>query len=388
MLQLPVILVQKYFHKNCTQQDIKELLRKNHGIKISISTIKRILSSLGLKRKNIIESNIEDICSAVINELFESGFNLGYRALWSKLKKQYNLIVKRETVYYILRIADPDGVASRLANKLQRRQYLSPGPNFIWHLDGYDKLKPFGFCIHGCIDGFSRKLIWLEVATTNNNPRVTAYYFLDTVKNLTFVPTIIRSDKGSENALIESLQIGLRTSHSDKFAGEKSYIKGRSVKNQRIESYWGQMRRHTVDYYIQFFKCMAERNLFDGSSLHTKCLQYCFGPLIKYDIKCTMQLWNTHHIRKQAANNNLCGKPFVMYNLPEKYGAKDYKKKVNTESVQRLITRFTTKPELFDSNFEDLAKMLDPHFICPVNCEEGLSQYKKLLKLIADNRDN
>lgn len=27
------------------------------------------------------------------------------------------------------------------------------GPDFVWHLDGYDKLKPYGFAIHGCIDG-------------------------------------------------------------------------------------------------------------------------------------------------------------------------------------------------------------------------------------------
>ncbi len=27
------------------------------------------------------------------------------------------------------------------------------GPKFCWHLDGYDKLSPFGFYIHGCIDG-------------------------------------------------------------------------------------------------------------------------------------------------------------------------------------------------------------------------------------------
>ena len=24
----------------------------------------------------------------------------------------------------------------------------------MWHVDGYDKLKPFGFPIHGCIDGY------------------------------------------------------------------------------------------------------------------------------------------------------------------------------------------------------------------------------------------
>jgi hypothetical protein len=38
---------------------------------------------------------------------------------------------------------------------------INPGPNFAWHADGYDKLKPYGFPIHGCIDGFSRRLIWL-----------------------------------------------------------------------------------------------------------------------------------------------------------------------------------------------------------------------------------
>lgn len=24
----------------------------------------------------------------------------------------------------------------------------------MWHCDGYDKLKPFGLPIHGCIDGY------------------------------------------------------------------------------------------------------------------------------------------------------------------------------------------------------------------------------------------
>ena len=27
------------------------------------------------------------------------------------------------------------------------------GPNYLWHVDGYDKLTPYGLNIHGCIDG-------------------------------------------------------------------------------------------------------------------------------------------------------------------------------------------------------------------------------------------
>ena len=30
------------------------------------------------------------------------------------------------------------------------------GPNEVWHIDGNDKLKKFGFCIHGCIDGYKK----------------------------------------------------------------------------------------------------------------------------------------------------------------------------------------------------------------------------------------
>lgn len=49
----------------------------------------------------------------------------------------------------------------------------------MWHLDGYDKLKPFGFPIHGCMIhssfSYSRKILWLP---TNNDPKVVATYYL------------------------------------------------------------------------------------------------------------------------------------------------------------------------------------------------------------------
>ena len=58
------------------------------------------------------------------------------------------------------------------AHRLVRRRYYARGPNYVWHVDGYDKLKPYCFCIHGAIDGYSRKILWLEVADTNNHPTV------------------------------------------------------------------------------------------------------------------------------------------------------------------------------------------------------------------------
>ena len=55
-------------------------------------------------------------------------------------------------------------------------------PNDIWHYDGYDKMKPFGFPIHGAVDGISRKLLWLTAIKSNNNPVVATALYLRAVK--------------------------------------------------------------------------------------------------------------------------------------------------------------------------------------------------------------
>lgn len=36
---------------------------------------------------------------------------------------------------------------------------VNPGPSFKWHVDSYDKLKPFGVRINGVIDGFTRLVV-------------------------------------------------------------------------------------------------------------------------------------------------------------------------------------------------------------------------------------
>jgi len=84
------------------------------------------------------------------------------------------IIVKRARVMSFLRELDPDGVEGRQKKRLRCRAYHAKRPNFIWHTDGHDKLKPFGFSVHGCIDRLSRRLLCLEVRPTNKNPEVIA----------------------------------------------------------------------------------------------------------------------------------------------------------------------------------------------------------------------
>ena len=45
------------------------------------------------------------------------------------------------------------GVEMRRRHQLRRRMYLNKGPNFSILVDQYDKLRVYGFGIHGGIDG-------------------------------------------------------------------------------------------------------------------------------------------------------------------------------------------------------------------------------------------
>ena len=151
--------------------------------------------------------------------LYISGENLGYRAMWNRLRSK-GVHVPRDYVYGCLKHMDPVGTAERRRRRLRRRMYCSLGPNFCWHFDGYDKLKPFGFPIHGCIDGYSRRVLWLKIGPTNNDPQVVALHFAETLLELKTVPKMVRCDRGTENVHVKRIQIFLRRNGTDNLAGK------------------------------------------------------------------------------------------------------------------------------------------------------------------------
>ena len=45
-----------------------------------------------------------------------------------------------------------------------RYQYSVPGPRSMYHMDGHEKLaKLWGIWVHGAVDGYSRKIIYMTV---------------------------------------------------------------------------------------------------------------------------------------------------------------------------------------------------------------------------------
>ena len=105
--------------------------------------------------------------------------------MWRLLVNDHDIRIPRDMVLQMMREIDPEGVRQRKAHRPVRHRYYAQGPNYVWHVDGYDKLKPYGFCFNGAIiDGYSRRILWLEVSNSNNSSGVIAKYYLDALTNL------------------------------------------------------------------------------------------------------------------------------------------------------------------------------------------------------------
>ena len=144
----------------------------------------------------------------------------------------------------ILFSLDCVGVEHQHSRRLLRRAYHAKGANYIWHLDGYDKIKQFGFAISGCVDGFSRKIICLNVYTTNNNPRIFADYFHESLDRECGCLLKVHGDLGTENTCTYCKQIYL--SFGQKYLGD-------STINQTIDVFWGHLRKHGIVFWMHLF---------------------------------------------------------------------------------------------------------------------------------------
>ena len=377
--------IEIYLSMGLNYTEILYFLIMYHGISLSMRQLKRILRSRGLARRNQ-QSPPNEIVDAVESELhMGSGSSIGYRLMHQRICSSYGLAADRETVRLIMKTLDPDGVQRRSKNRLIRRKYQANGPNFLWNIDGYDKLKPFGFCIHSAIDGFSRRIMWLEVDHSNNNPSIIAKYFLKTVRCVGGTPRIVRGDCGTENCYVVAIQRFFREGHADVFQGDKSFMYGRSVSNQRIEAWWSMLRKLNTDFWINYFKDMREIGLYnDDDCLHVECLKFCFMPLIREELHRTAELWNLHRIRPQPSNRDSpSGRPEILYFLPQLNGRTNYIHDVSFDDIE-LAEQMCCGQNTVDSSFklfEELAEMImaDENLTYPSNPDEALELYSDLL---------
>ena len=326
-----------YFNEGYKYEVILCFLLKYHGIEMSLRMLKERFKSLGLRRRNLLDSNDQDIRARIQEELDGPGCLKGYRSMWHTLRRK-GYQVSRQAVATCLQEMDPEGCERRQRRKLKRRVYTNPGPNYCWHIDGYDKLKPDGFPIHGCIDGYSRKIIWLRLDRTNNNPVVIGRYYMDAVKEYGGCPMKVRTDYGTENGLVAAAQCYF-------IGNDLAHIYGTSPHNQRIEGWWSYLKQHLSTWWMNFFKDLLEQQVFTtGNELQMECLWFSFSGLIQQDLDRVKEHWNSHYIR-ESRHDTVKGRPNELFYLPELRNTEDFLAPVSAQQCDYITENYLALAE-------------------------------------------
>jgi hypothetical protein len=82
--------------------------------------------------------------------------------------------------------------------------------------------------VHGCIDGYSRRIIYLK-AVDNNRAETVLELFTDAVTRLD-LPNRVHGDRGENVGVAQYMM-----QHPLRGPGRGSFISGRSVHNQQID---------------------------------------------------------------------------------------------------------------------------------------------------------
>ena len=105
------------------------VLKANHNVKISMTSLKRKLKVMGLSKvSNVSDETVRQI---IRKEIQGPSPVRGCRSMWGKLKTTYGIQVKRDTVMNILREEDPEGTLQRKSRSIIRRVYTCQGPNSV-----------------------------------------------------------------------------------------------------------------------------------------------------------------------------------------------------------------------------------------------------------------
>lgn len=179
----------------------------------------------------------------------------------------------REVIRKYLKITEPEKVAARLGNGLIRRAFYAAGVNHFWAMDQHDKWKRFGLFLHGCIEGFTGKILWLVIWWTNSNPKFVCAQYVKAVRavggmvSFSFImgvsdrelgaPCVTQSDLGTENYNVAYAHTHIRHALDPTLVGTIQHNWKRGHMNVKPEQMWWRFRRT----WVAGFEALLEKGV-------------------------------------------------------------------------------------------------------------------------------
>jgi len=313
-------LVGNLFHHHPTYSDlfIGRRITEDYGINLSGRQVKRIRLQQGwLRRHNdpaVAEAEQAKTFDAIEQLLAEGRIRqYGRRQLIIHLSRKYGHRPRGNDVREALQALDAYGVISRTPEMKKKRQdnYVVPGPDWLWCLDGHDKLSRFGIEIYACVDAFSRKIIWFFVGSSNRTQVSVLRQYLHTVKAIGYCPNFLRTDKGRETPMMADAHYFLYYTACfndpsipddvfDQISFTDCYIYGKSTGNTKVEGLWNQMINGITEQWILFFSALEKATWFrEDLPCDQVILIFIFMPILQDEIGDWVEDHNAAPIRPQ-----------------------------------------------------------------------------------------
>lgn len=237
-----------FFQLGLEDNEILRVLHREGHTSMTKKTLARLRFSLGLKRR-LRDPAAQDeavvAARAAIEEQLKEGVIDGYGKRMLQMHfKQRNMFFSRDRLFKEYAAINPEAVKRRLNDHQRRRgEYIVPGPNWCWSIDGHEKIKAYGIQIYACIDAYSRYVMWAYVGISAGTSLSVLHQYLFTVDELGYVPQFIRSDCGVETGQISYAHFMLSKANRPEITWNDCYMFGTSTANQRIESWWQQLSK-------------------------------------------------------------------------------------------------------------------------------------------------
>ena len=244
--------------------------------------------------------------------------SLGLTFAQADLHEHFRIWAPLKQIKRLLKRADPERSKERAKDAAATKyEYNVKGPRSLYHCDAHEKLaKIWGIWIHLCIEGYSRKIIYLKVSTDKLASTV-GEIFVEACNDLGWASRV-RWDKGSENAEAIEEQIKM------KGPGRGSALTGVSTKNCRAEYIWPYVKKHIVTYFRALFIGMeTTKHILDPDDpVDLFCLHAVFFDMVQDACDCFRRIWNGHRIRgKRTVNGHGGGVPNELFMDPMEEGA-------------------------------------------------------------------